>query len=74
MKSLSFAFITAILISALLISCGKKDLPDFVAQIKAAGGPVKIDIMSGMNHGTACDKAFTAKRLKWLFEQKKDSQ
>lgn len=36
------------------------------------GTPLYIfDILSGMNHPDACHKAFTSKRLKWLFEQKK---
>ena len=40
-------------------------------EIQKAGGIVKFDILSGMDHPDACHKAFTAKRLKWLFEQKK---
>ena len=48
-------------------------LPDFVAQIKAAGGTVKIDIMSGLSHGAACDNAFTDNRLDWFFSWKNSS-
>ena len=40
-------------------------------EIQKAGGKVQFDILSGMNHPDACNKAFTPKRLKWLFEQKK---
>ena len=40
-------------------------------EIQKAGGIVKFDILSGMDHPDACHKAFTAKRLKWLFEQKR---
>ena len=39
-------------------------------EIEKAGGKVKFDILSGMDHQNACHKAFTPKRLQWLFEQK----
>ena len=37
----------------------------------APGGKVEFDILTGFDHPKACNKAFTAKRLKWLFEQRK---
>ena len=40
-------------------------------EIQKAGGNVKFDVLTGYDHPKACSKAFTAKRLKWLFEQKK---
>ena len=46
-------------------------LADFTSEIKNAGGTVVFDILSGCGHPEACSKAFTAKRLKWLFSQKK---
>ena len=48
-------------------------LPDFVAGIKAAGGTVEFTIMPGMNHGTACDNAFTEDRLDGFFSWKRSS-
>ena len=42
-------------------------------EIQKAGGKVKFDVLTGLDHPAACNKAFTAKRLKWLFEQKKSS-
>ena len=46
-------------------------LADFTSEIKNAGGTVEFDILSGCGHPEACSKAFTDKRLKWLFSQKK---
>lgn len=40
-------------------------------EIQNAGGKAKFDILTGFDHPKACNKAFTAKRLKWLFEQRK---
>ena len=40
-------------------------------EIQKAGGNVQFDVMTGCNHPKACNKAFSAKRLKWLFEQKR---
>ena len=40
-------------------------------EIQKAGGNVKFDVLTGCDHPKACNKAFTAKRLKWLFGQKK---
>ena len=40
-------------------------------EIQNAGGKVEFDILTGFDHPKACNKAFTAKRLKWLFEQRK---
>ena len=40
-------------------------------EIQKAGGLVKFDTLTGCDHPKACNKAFTAKRLKWLFEQKR---
>ena len=39
-------------------------------EILKAGGIVEFDTLTGCDHTKACNKAFTAKRLKWLFEQK----
>ena len=39
-------------------------------EILKAGGIVEFDTLTGCDHPKACNKAFTAKRLKWLFEQK----
>ena len=50
-----------------------KTLPDFVAQIKAAGGTVELTVLQGMDHGTACDNAFTDDRLDWFFKWKKNT-
>ena len=35
------------------------------------GGTVQFDVLTGCDHPGACNKAFTAKRLKWLFEHKR---
>ena len=40
-------------------------------EIQKAGGIVQFDVLAGCDHPRACNNAFTAKRLKWLFEQKK---
>ena len=40
-------------------------------EIQKAGGKVEFDSLTGCDHPKACDKAFTAKRLNWLFAQKK---
>lgn len=40
-------------------------------QTLKAGGTVGFDILTGCDHPKACNTAFTAKRLKWLFGQKK---
>ena len=40
-------------------------------EIQKAGGLVEFDTLTGCDHPKACNKAFTAKRLKWLFDQKK---
>jgi pimeloyl-ACP methyl ester carboxylesterase len=40
-------------------------------EILKAGGTAKFDTLTGCDHPKACDKAFTDKRLEWLFEQKK---
>lgn len=42
-------------------------------EIQKAGGNVRFDVLSGCDHHKACNKAFTTKRLKWLFEQKKST-
>ena len=48
------------------------DAIDWMATaIQKAGGTVKFDILTGCDHPKACNKAFTAKRLKWLFEQQR---
>ena len=43
-------------------------------EIKKAGGKVEFDSLTGCDHPRACNKAFTDKRLKWLFGQKKTIQ
>ena len=40
-------------------------------KIQEAGGMVEFDTLVGCDHPKACNKAFTAKRLKWLFDQMK---
>ena len=46
-------------------------LADFTSEIKDAGGIAEFEILSGCSHPEACSKAFTEKRLRWLFSQKK---
>ena len=46
-------------------------LSDFTSEIKDAGGTVEFDFLSGCSHPEACSKAFTAKRLNWIFSQRK---
>ena len=41
------------------------------SEIRNAGGTVEFDILTGCDHPRACNTAFTAKRLKWLFGQKR---
>ena len=41
--------------------------------IRKAGGTVEFDILTGCDHPRACNKAFTPKRLKWLFSQTKSN-
>lgn len=43
----------------------------FSSEINKAGGTVRFDVLPGQRHRDACDNAFTAKRLKWLFSLKK---
>ena len=43
----------------------------FTSEINKAGGTVRFDVLPGQRHRDACDNAFTAKRLKWLFSLKK---
>ena len=31
------------------------------------GGEAKLDVLEGLNHSQACEKAFTAERLEWVF-------
>lgn len=45
----------------------------FTIDIEKAGGAVKFDSLSGKDHRQACTKAFTAKRLDWLFAQRRRS-
>ena len=46
-------------------------LADFTSEIKDAGGTVEFDILPGSGHPEACSKAFTTKRLNWIFSQRK---
>ena len=46
-------------------------LEDFTSEIKDAGGTVAFDILSVCGHPEACSKAFTSKRLNWIFSQRK---
>ena len=39
-------------------------------EIQRAGGNVRFDVLNGCDHPKACHKAFTDKRLQWLFEHK----
>jgi predicted peptidase len=41
------------------------------SEIQKAGGTVEFDTLTGCDHPKACNKAFSVKRLQWLFEQKK---
>ena len=41
-------------------------------ETRKAGGSVQFDVLTGCDHPRACNKAFTAKRLTWLFEQQKE--
>ena len=43
----------------------------FPSEIKDAGATVEFDILSGCSHPEACSEAFTAKRLNWIFSQRK---
>ena len=43
-------------------------------EIEKSGGTVEFDILSGCDHPRACKKAFSAKRLGWLFSQKKSNE
>ncbi len=47
------------------------DLKRFVAEIKKSGGTVEFDTLDGCDHPRACSEAFTAKRLEWLFSQRR---
>ena len=44
----------------------------FTTKIRKAGGNVKFDVLFGQKHRGACDKAFSATRIKWLFSQVRD--
>jgi predicted peptidase len=44
----------------------------FTSQIQKEGGNVRFDVLKGLEHREACDKAFSAKRIKWLFSQVRD--
>lgn len=47
-------------------------LKAFVSEIKKGGGTIDIDILLGCDHPRAWRKAYTAKRLRWLFSHTKD--
>ena len=40
-------------------------------ETRKAGGSVQFDVLTGCDHPKACNKAFTAKRLKWLLSRRK---
>ena len=44
----------------------------FTTEISKAGGDVKFDVLFGQKHRNACDNAFSATRIKWLFSQESD--
>lgn len=46
-------------------------LYDFTNEIKRAGGTIDFTVFDGYRHGEACEAAFSARRLKWLFEQRR---
>ena len=48
-----------------------EDLQWFTSEIERLGGRVNFSILSGLGHREACEEAFTAERLKWLFSQSK---
>ncbi|MBR6656177.1 MAG: hypothetical protein IKL20_06205 [Alistipes sp.] len=39
----------------------------FTSEIKKLGGQINFSVLPGLGHREACEEAFTAKRLKWLF-------
>ena len=41
----------------------------WVAQLNSLGCTLQFDILSGADHQTACETAFTAERLKWIFSK-----
>ena len=43
-------------------------------ETRKAGGSIQFDVLTGCDHPRACNKAFTDKRLKWLFEQKRTTR
>lgn len=42
----------------------------FTSEISKAGGSVRFDVLVGRNHRSACEDAFSSKRIKWMFSQK----
>ena len=48
-----------------------EDLRWLSLEIERLGGRVNFSILAGLGHREACDKAFTAERLKWLFSHSK---
>ena len=44
---------------------------EFVKQIKANGGEVKLDIEEGWTHENTCEQSYTDARLAWVFGQTK---
>lgn len=41
----------------------------WVAQLNALGCTLQFDILSGADHQTTCETAFTAERLRWIFSK-----
>ena len=61
----------------LYVTVGSKErsfeaLKWFTTEIRKAGGKVKFDVLLGQRHRSACDKAFSTKRIKWLLSQEKE--
>lgn len=59
----------------LYVTAGTKEksydaLKRFTSEINKAGGNVQFEELPNLNHREACDKAFTAQRLAWLFSHK----
>lgn len=44
-----------------------KSFRETVESINKNGGEAKLDVLEGLNHSQACEKAFTAERLEWVF-------
>ena len=50
------------------------DLRWMASKIEKSGGCMDFSILFGLRHPDACEQAFSAKRLKWLFSHTKESK